>query len=590
MKYPRTLFSCLVLTLALLALSCGGAVPDALAPDIVLVNGKVVTVDADFSIAEAVAISDGKFVAVGSSAEIQALAGANTEIVDLGGNTVLPGLNDGHGHVTLTWGKKVDPIETRFRNSSSIEEVLDILREKMETLDEGELLWFDRGASSPNVFEEKRWPNRHDLDKVSTDRPILLSLGPAGSNAIVNTKLLRDLGITSRTPQPYDQGTQGEIVKDSRGQPNGVFLGWAGQSLVRRNIRLYSTEVQAENILRASEQMHKYGITSVGDPNSAVASTNDNIPLMRSYQKLSAEGRLPVRVNVMPRVPFMTIPLEENLNYLDSIPVEPGFGNDFMVMRQVKVVVNSSRGEFKLPHDDVKEVFKAVHRAGWQLMVHVGGGEAFDVVMEAIDEAYDAYPDGPQRHLITHAREPSEANIEIMVKRGVMVDPQPGTLYAYPDDGEVEEGRYGPLPLRTYLDRGVGLMISSDQQPVGPLFHVFEAVNRVSRSGKPVVPEEAITVEEAIRATTITPAYSVFQDDVKGSIEPGKYADLVVLGKDILTIPSMEIKDIPIFRTMVDGKFVYTNENQDPDQEVRYWDPGRSRFLNLKIPGGDSLR
>ena len=157
-------------------------------------------------------------------------------------------------------------------------------------------------------------------------------------------------------------------------------------------------------------------------------------------------------------------------------------------------------------------------------------------------------------------------------------------------DGEVEEGRYGPLPLRTYLDRGVGLMISSDQQPVGPLFHVFEAVNRVSRSGKPVVPEEAITVEEAIRATTITPAYSVFQDDVKGSIEPGKYADLVVLGKDILTIPSMEIKDIPIFRTMVDGKFVYTNENQDPDQEVRYWDPGRSRFLNLKIPGGDSLR
>ena len=193
MKYPRTLFSCLVLTLALLALSCGGTVPDALAPDMVLVNGKIVTVDADFSIAEAVAITDGKFVAVGSSAEIQAMAGTNTEVVDLGGNTVLPGLNDGHGHVTLTWGKKVDPIETRFRNAGSIEEVLDVLREKMETLEEGELLWFDRGASNPNVYEEKRWPTRHDLDKVSTDRPILLSLGGAGSNAIVNTKLLRDL-------------------------------------------------------------------------------------------------------------------------------------------------------------------------------------------------------------------------------------------------------------------------------------------------------------------------------------------------------------------------------------------------------------
>ncbi len=190
-----------------------------------------------------------------------------------------------------------------------------------------------------------------------------------------------------------------------------------------------------------------------------------------------------------------------------------------------------------------------------------------------------------QRHLITHAREPSEANIEIMVKRGVMVDPQPGTLYAYPDDGEVEEGRYGPLPLRTYLDRGVGLMISSDQQPVGPIFHVFEAVNRVRRSGKPIVPEEAITVEEAIRAATITPAYSTFQEDLKGSIEPGKLADLVVLGGDILTVPLLEIKDIPVLRTMMGGEFVYTNPDPDPNQEVEYWYPTRGYRAVLEVPG-----
>lgn len=590
MKYSKILFSCLVLIFAGTALSCGGVILDSIAPDLVLINGKIVTVDADFSIAEAVAISDGKFVAVGNNAEISAMVGASTEVVDLVGNTVLPGFNDGHGHVTLTWGKKVDPIETRFRNATSIEEVLDILREKMESLDEGELLWFDRGASGPDVYKEKRWPTRHDLDAVSTDRPILLSLGRAGSNAIVNTKLLRDLGIDSRTPQPRDQGMQGEIVKDSEGQPTGVFLGWAGQSLVRRGIQLYPTDVQAENILRAAEQIHKYGITSIGDPNTAVASTNDNIPMMRAYQKLAAEGRLPIRANVIPRVPFLTIPLEENLNYLDSMPVEPGFGNDFVMMRQVKVVVNSSRGSFKLPHDDVKAVFKAIHKAGWQLMVHVAGGESFDVVMEAIDEAYDDYPDGPGRHLITHAREPSEENIQIMVKRGVMVDPQPGTLWDYPDDAELPENRYGPLPLRTYLDRGVGLMISSDQQPVGPMFHIFEAVNRVRRSGNPIVPEEAITVEEAIRATTITPAYATFQEDLKGSIERNKFADLVVLGRDILTVPPMEIKDIPILHTMIDGEFVYTNKNQDPYQEVLYWDPGRSRFLDLKIPDGDSLR
>ena len=209
----------LMIALTFFAAACGGSVPDALEPDTILINGRIVTVDADFSIAEAVAIREDKFVAVGSNQQIQALAGAGTQVFDLEGKTVLPGFNDGHGHVTLTWGKKVDPIETKFRSAESIEEILDVLREKMETLGPDEILWFDRGPSSPSQFKENRWLNRHDLDKVSTDRPILLSLGPAGMHAIVNTKLMRDVGITRRTPQPSAQGLQGEIVKDRAGQP-----------------------------------------------------------------------------------------------------------------------------------------------------------------------------------------------------------------------------------------------------------------------------------------------------------------------------------------------------------------------------------
>ncbi|MCZ6769440.1 MAG: amidohydrolase family protein [Acidobacteria bacterium] len=580
--------------LTVLAMACGGSVPDSLSPQTILVNGKIVTVDADFSIAEAVAIRDGKFVAVGSDSEIQGLAGRETEVIDLDGKTVLPGFNDGHGHVTLNWGKKTDPIQARLGNASSIEEVLDLLREKMETLGPEELLWFDFGPS-PSRLEENRFPNRFDLDKVSRDRPILLSLG-SGSSAVVNTKLLRDLGITRGTPQPYEMGLFGEIVKDpGTGEPTGVFLGWAGQALIRRNLQLYPAQVQAENILRASEQIIKYGITTVGDPNSMVSSGNDNIPFIRAYQQLAAQGKLPVRVNCMPRIPLLTNPVEECLKYLDQFPYSPGFGNDFLVLRQLKIVVNSSSGKYKLSHDDVKTVVRAIHRAGWQMMIHVGrGGEAFDVALEALDEAYQDYPDGPQRHLITHARHPTEENLEILVRRGIMVDPQPGSLYNYADDAEEtlldpDRPAYGPLPLRTYLDRGVQLMISSDQQPVGPMFHIFEAVNRVRRSGKPIVPEESITVEEAIRATTLTPAYSTFQEDIKGSIEPGKLADLIVLGRDILTVPSMEIKDIPILRTMIGGEFVYINPNQDPNQEVRYWQPGRSRFVTMDVPAVEGL-
>ncbi len=589
MGHRQIPFFLLIVALTVFTAACGGSVPDSLAPETILVNGKVVTVDADFSIAEAVAIRDGKFVAVGSSQQIQALAGRATEVISLEGKTVLPGFNDPHGHVTLSWGRKMDPIGARFRNAESIEEVLDLLREKMETLGPDEILWFDRGPSSASQLKENRWPNRFDLDKVSTHRPILLSLG--GGTAIVNTKLLQDLGITRNTPQPYEMGLFGEIVKDPKtGQPNGVFLGWAGQSLVRRHIQLYPTEVQAENILRASEQMIKYGITSVGDPNSAVSSTDDNLPFIRSYQKLAAEGKLPVRVNCMLRIPLLTVAVSECVKYLDNLPYEPGFGNDHLLLRQVKILVNSSLGKYKLPHNDVKTMVKAIHRAGWQMMVHVSGGESFDVTLEAIDEAYEDYPDGPKRHVITHARNPSEENLEVLVRRGIIVDLQPGTLYNYADDLDEtfqEPGRpaYGPLPLRTYLDRGVQLMISSDGNPQGPLFHIFEAVNRVRRSGKPVVPEEAITVEEAIRAATLTPAYSTFQEDIKGSIKPGKLADLIVLGKDILTIPSMEIKDIPVLRTMIGGEFVYINPNQDPNQEVKY--RRGSQFVKMDVPGGE---
>ncbi|MBI2821818.1 MAG: amidohydrolase [Acidobacteria bacterium] len=579
-----------VAVVAIFCLSCGGKVPAELAPDKILTNGKIVTVDADFSIAEAAAIRDGKFVAVGKTGDIQALAGAKTEVIDLEGKTVLPGFTDGHGHVTLTWGKAHDPIEAKFRNAQSIDEILDLLREKAKVIGPDELLWFDRGPSSPERLKENRWPNRYDLDKVSRDRPILLSLGPAGSNLVVNSKLLQTAGVTRNTPQPTRFGVQGEVVMDPEtGEPTGVFLGWAAEAIVRGKIQLYPMEVQAENIKRAAEEMVKYGITTVGDPNTAVAGTDDNIPFIRAYEKLAANNELLVRVNCIPRVPLLTVPVSECINYINRLPYYPGFGNDYLLLRMVKIVVNDSRGPFKLSHDDVKAVVKAVHRAGWQMMVHVGGGESFDVALDAIDEAYKEHPDGPKRHVITHARTPTDKNLEIMKRWGIMADPQPGSMYNLPDNAEEsvstpDRPAYGPLPLRTYLDRGVAVMVSSDQQPVGPMFHVFEAVNRVRKSGKPIVPQEAVTVQEAIRMATIMPAYATHEEDIKGSIEPGKLADLIVLGKDILTVPAAEIKDIPILQTMIGGKFVYTNPDKDPNQEVKYWDPGQSRFIRMDVP------
>ena len=414
----------------------------------------------DFSIAEAVAIRDGKFLAVGSSQQMRSLAGAKTEVVDLGGKSVVPGFNDGHGHVTLTWGRTVKPLESQLREATRIEDVIRILREAAEELPPGQLLFADRGVVSPSQFEENRWPNRWDLDRVAENRPILLAVGIAGTNVISNSRLMAQLGIDRRTPQPYSQGLQGEIVKDERGEPTGVFLGWAGQGLIRQSIQLYPTDVQAENIKRATLEMVRYGITTVGDPNTTVAGTQDNIPFIRAYEQLESRGELLVRVNCIPRIPLLTVPVQECIRYIDELPYAPGFHTDRLLLRQVKLVVNSSTSDFELPHDDVKAVVKAVHRSGWQLFIHVGGGEAFDVALQAIDEAYQEFPEGPTRHIITHARNPTEQNLEILARWGVVVDPQPGSLYNMADNAEAdfqEPGRpaFGPPPLRTYLDRGI---------------------------------------------------------------------------------------------------------------------------------------
>jgi predicted amidohydrolase YtcJ len=277
---------------------------------------------------------------------------------------------------------------------------------------------------------------------------------------------------------------------------------------------------------------------------------------------------------------------------MDNILYEPGFGNDTLHFGQIKISVYDSTSSFKTPAADVKKVIKAVHRAGWNLYLHVGGGESFDLAVDGLEEAYREYPRQDLRHVITHARYPTDRILEVLKRHDIMVEPQSGAIYEMSDNYEQENAdparpAYGPTPLKTFLKHGIKVMTGSDQNPIGPMFTIFESVNRLRKSGKVINPEERLTVEEAIRATTIMPAYSTFQENLKGSIEPGKLADLVVLGRDILTVPPVEIKDIPIMQTMMGGKFTYTNPNKDLRQRIEYWYPTRGRKDVLNVPSTD---
>jgi predicted amidohydrolase YtcJ len=275
----------------------------------------------------------------------------------------------------------------------------------------------------------------------------------------------------------------------------------------------------------------------------------DNKPGMLAYQRLARRGELQVRINNMIRLPIRVAPEAEVLDFLNSL-LYISFSSDYLRVGTLKIAVDGSG--YQVPRDTIRRVLKEAHKAGWQMFIHLGAPGSFDMVTDALEEAYREFPRDDARHVITHARNPSPKNIAVLKKYGVMVEPQP------------------PGPLRTYLDSGVVVMTGTDQKPIGPLMTIWSAVNNTDDEGKVVNEKEKITLQEAIRAVTSVPAWGSFEESVKGSIEVGKFADLVVLGRDIMTVPSMEIRDIPVLMTMVGGKWRYVNPNKDPRQKVTY--------------------
>lgn len=577
-----------MLLLSFVVSQCSSAPPDVLAPDLILHNGKLVTVDEDFSIAEAVAIKNGHFIAVGSNSEILSLAGTATEIFDLEGKTVLPGLHDSHIHLAQRVADPPEPLIAKFSQARSIQEIVEVVRQKVEATPPGELVWLPRGPSV-NRIEEKRWPTRHDLDPVSPDHPVILTFAGDYVN-VANSAFLKAARIDRNVYQPYKDGLFGEFKVDSKGDPTGVVIGKGAHRILREGkyLNVWTVDQLEKNIAEALERdIAPAGITTLADPLTAT----NNVPTHRAYKRLAMrkEG-LPARINAMIRIPIRGLSAEDCIALMDTLLFDSSFRNDFLRVGTFKMSLDKGvPGDkpFVVPKETIRKVLIEAHRRGWQLYLHITTPQSFDYATEALEEAYRLYPREDARHIFTHISQPTQANLETMKRLGITADLQTSSIYLASDDAEEryqvnpERPDLGPRPVATYRDAGIPVILSSDQAPLGPLFSVQEAVTRVRRSGKVLRPEERITLEEAIRAVTSTSAWAFFEEDVKGSIEAGKYADLVVLGQDILTIDAVQIKDIPILRTMTHGKFVYVNPDQDPQQEVHYIRyPARTPYIN----------
>lgn len=540
------------------------SVDERIAADLILFNGKVVTVDSSNSVVEAVAIKSGRILATGLSSDVTKLAGTRTEVINLRGRTVLPGLIDTHTHPSLAATRTYE-INCRSPPVRSITEILEMVRAKAVELDPKE--WI-RGTNYNDIkLVEKRHITRWELDEVAPRNPVLISK-ETGHLYVVNSKALELAGITRETKDPPG----GQIDRDQKGEPTGLLYEMA-VTLVSSLIPPYTVQEVKEGMRRVWDQFSSWGVTTTHDA-SAYADS------IKAYQELLAEGVRQVRTLLMVSVHPEHMKETDALEDMVALGIESGFGNEWLKVMSLKIMGDGSGaggsaavytpqhrgtkglGIMATSPEEIKRLTIKAHQSGIRVSIHSIGDRGIDAALDAIEEATRRNPKPDARHRIEHNSLCTPKQLRRIKQLGITPSSSIGYMWGIGDD-YLEN--FGPdrarwlHPHRTMLEMGIIAAGNSDY-PVSdgnPMIQIYEAVTRRTRTGQVIGPEEAVSVMDAIRVYTWNGAYLGREEKIKGSIEPGKLADLVVLDRDILTVPPEEIKDIKVLMTIAGGRIVY---------------------------------
>ena len=561
--------------LSLLGLSLTSTVR-AQAPDTIYYNARVITMATGRAAAQAVAIRGDRFTAGGSNDEVLKAAGTETRKIDLGGKCVVPGIIESHVHPI---GAALSEIDGPVPLLHSIAEIQAYIRDQAAKLPPSRLIFIPKVYSTR--LTDRRYPTRGELDSAAPDREVMLDNGYA---SVLNSALLRKAGITRDTPQPAN----GRIEKDAKGEPNGLVLG-APQLL--RNLRASRPYTDEDRLWALKNMVKRYnsvGITSIYDRSEGPEG-------FRAYQTLYKAGDLTVRSTVTYIIRAEGTPAQVRQE-IERIPFVTGWGDDWLRTGTLKTVVDGGiligtaylrepwgehtqiygftdykyRGVLSVPRDNLFEMAKTANELGWQMTAHTTGGGATDLLLDAYEAADRVKPINGRRFTVTHGNFPNAAAIARSKKLGVAFDLQPFWLYL---DGPAIKGVFGPdrmkdfQPLRAMFDAGIIVGGGSDHMirfdpreatnPYHPFLGMWIAITRKTVDGTVLNPEQRISRMEALKMWTWNGAYLMFAEKEKGSIEPGKLADLAVISKDYATCPEDEIKDIEALRTVVGGKVVY---------------------------------
>jgi predicted amidohydrolase YtcJ len=570
----------LFVALALLALAPVARAEDA---DLIVHNGKVLTVDAKFATAEAVAVRGAKVVAVGTSADVLKMKGAKTRVIDAGGNTVMPGLYDSHTHPTGAAASEVgDPIP----DLRSLPEVFAFIKKRAGELPEGK--WIVIRYAFPTRLKEARFPTKAELDAVAPKHPVLYHAGPAG---VANSKALEVSGVTKDTKDP----PAGQVVKDEKtGEPTGMLRNAYG---VLKGVPGGGGEATAAQrraaVLKLFALYNEHGITSIADRNAG----RGDLDLYLSFQKAN---ELTLRINVARS--FGAGGTREAIGKrLDDLAGDDkrggptGAGDEWVRIGPIKMfldggMLNGSaymrkpwpRGDtYQITQDDYRGllfikpeqlnvVVEEAAKRKWQVTAHCAGEGGMDVLLDSYEFVNKVTPIKDLRFCITHANFPSQLNLERCQRLGVCADVQPAWLYK--DGGTLlkvlgDERMRWFQPYQSWLKYttiggGSDHMLRFDPldstNPWSPWLGVWIALTRkLERGGAVHQPDERLTREQAIRLYTINNAYLHNEEKEKGSLEVGKLGDLIVLDRDLMTCPMDEVKAIKVRATVVGGKVVY---------------------------------
>ena len=558
-----------------LAFGCGPQPPDIGGPaDLVLLGGRVVTVDPDHPEAEAVAVRNGRIAAVGTTAEIEATAGPDTEVIQLEGRLAIPGFIEGHGHFM---GVGDAQMILKLGEADNWNRIVDMVAEAVAEAPEGG--WIDGRGWHQEKWDEvpggavQGLPHHLGLSEISPQNPVLLRHA-SGHAAFANALAMELAGIDRSTPDPPG----GTIVRDAEGNATGALREAAQRLVARARDRAMAersdeeqrAELELQLELAAEESLRK-GVTSFQDAGSS-------FEMISFFKEMAEAGRLPIRLYVMVRGQSNE---ELDARLPDFLMTNQADG--FLTVRSIKRQVDGALGAhgawLLAPYDDmpssdglvleevrdIEETARIAINHGFQVNTHAIGDRGNREILDVYERAFaEAGVDGADlRFRIEHSQHIHPDDIPRFGELGVIASMQ--AVHATSDGPWVpeklgdERARTGAYVWRSLLDSGAVVTNGTDApvEDVDPIPSYFATVTRELPDGTRFYPEQALTREEALYSYTMAAAWSAFEEDVKGSLTPGKYADIVVLSKDILTVPDEEIRDAKVAITIVGGEVAY---------------------------------